>query len=132
MTLKMIHTPADHEAALRRIEALFDAPLGTPECEELEILSVLVAHYEEEAFPIDLPDAIDALRFRMDQQGLMPKDLVPYIGSASKVSEVLNRRRGLSLAMIRNLSEGLGIPAEVLIRQQRNAPTRRRATTRRR
>jgi HTH-type transcriptional regulator/antitoxin HigA len=88
MKPKVIKTEADHRAALARIEALFDAQPGTPEGDELELLITLVELYEEQAHPIDLPDPIDAIRFRMEQQGLKAKDLVPYIGGASRVSEV--------------------------------------------
>lgn len=112
---KVIKTKADYESALARIEALFDARPKTPEGDELELLTTLVELYEAKEFPVDLPDPLTAIRFRMEQQGLKPKDLVPYIGSAAKVSEVLSGRRSLSLSMIRRLVEGLGIPAEVLL-----------------
>lgn len=115
MKLAVIRNRKDHSAALARIEELFDAPRNSEAGKELEVLTVLVAEYEERTFPMDLPDPITAIKFRMDQEGLAPKDLVPYIGSASKVSEILSGRRGLSLRMIRNLVEGLAIPAEVLI-----------------
>ena len=115
MNIKPIKTEADHTAALARLDTIFDAAPGTPEGDEAEVLATLVRLYEEEYFPIDLPDPIEAIRFRMDQQGLKDKDLAPYIGSASKVSEVLSGRRNLSIAMIRNLSDGLGIPADVLL-----------------
>jgi HTH-type transcriptional regulator / antitoxin HigA len=116
--VKVIKTGHEHEAALVRIADLTesDPGEGTSEADELELLALLVDRYEEERFPIDPPDPIEAIRFRMDQMGLRNKDLVPHIGSASKVSEVLNRKRDLSLNMIRKLSKGLGIPAEVLIR----------------
>jgi HTH-type transcriptional regulator/antitoxin HigA len=106
---------------LARIEVLMDAEPESPEEEELELLALLVETYEEEHYPIDLPDPVEAIKFRMDQEGLEPKDLISYIGSQSKVSEVLNYKRSLSLSMIRNLQEGLGIPAEVLI--QKPSPT---------
>lgn len=115
MKLAVIRNRKDHSAALARIEELFDAPRNSEAGKELEVLTVLVAEYEERTFPMDLPDPITAIKFRMDQEGLAPKDLVPYIGSASKVSEILSGRRGLGLRMIRNLVEGLAIPAEVLI-----------------
>lgn len=117
MTPKLIKTEADHEEALARIEEIFDAKPGTPEGDEFELLVTLVEMYEEKAFPIDLPDPVEAIKFRMDQQGLKAKDLVPYIGSAPKVSEVLSGKRSLSLTMIRNLVNGLGIPAEVLLQE---------------
>lgn len=115
MNAKIIKTKTDYKAALARIEELFDAVPGTPGGDELELLATLVDLYETKAFPIDLPDPLTAIRFRMEQQGLKPKDLVPFIGSASKVSEVLSGHRTLSLSMIRNLVAGLGIPAEVLL-----------------
>jgi HTH-type transcriptional regulator/antitoxin HigA len=117
MNFKLIKTEADHEAALARLDLIFDAAPGTPEGDEAELLVTLVRLYEEQTCPIDFPDPIEAIRFRMEQQGLTAKDMVPYFGSASKVSEVLSGRRSLSIAMMRNLSEGLGIPAEVLLRK---------------
>ena len=117
MKPKVLKNEADYQAALAHLETLMDAPAGSPEEEDLELFSVLVEQYERDHFPIDLPDPIDAILFRMEQQGLTRKDLVPYIGSQSKVSEVLNRKRPLSLAMIRALHAGLGIPAEVLLQE---------------
>jgi HTH-type transcriptional regulator / antitoxin HigA len=118
MKAKVIKTERDHKAALKRIEAIFDAKSGTPEGDELELLSALVELYEETVFPMNLPDPITAIKFRMEQQGLKPKDLVPFIGSASKVSEVLSGRRGLSLRMIRNLVNGLGIPPHIFVQSE--------------
>lgn len=117
MKPKIIKTKKDYKAAMARIDEIFDAEPGTPEGDELELLTTLVELYETKAFPIDLPDPLTAIRFRMEQQGLKPKDLVPYIGSPSKVSEILSGQRSLSLSMIRSLIEGLGIPAEVLLRK---------------
>lgn len=117
MFKKLIKTEQDYEAALSRIEALLDAELDTPEGDELELLSALVEIYEDAHYPIDLPDPIEAIKFRMDQLGLTQKELMPFIGSKSKVSEVLNRKRPLSLAMMRALNKGLGIPAEVLLNE---------------
>jgi HTH-type transcriptional regulator/antitoxin HigA len=117
MKLKVIKTTAEYRGALARIEKLMDAQAGTSEGDELELLSLLVQAYEDEAFPIDKPDPIAAIRFRMEQRGLEPSDLVPLIGSRSRVSEVLSGRRSLSLRMIRALTEGLGISADVLIGQ---------------
>ncbi|MDP3068644.1 MAG: hypothetical protein Q8N18_00060 [Opitutaceae bacterium] len=125
MTIKPIKTASDHAAALTRLEVIFDASPGTREGDEAEVLATLVQFYEETHFPIDRPSPIDAIRFRMEQQGLKAKDLIPHLGSASKVSEVLSGRRRLSLAMIRNLIDALGIPPQVLL--QEPAPTRRRA-----
>src|SRR5207302_7481944 len=107
-------------------EEIFDARPGTVKGDELELLLLLVETYEDAAYPIDPPDPIAALRFRMEQQGLRPKDLIPYIGSKSKVSEVLSGRRPLSLTMIRKLVMGLHIPAEVALRQTK-IPRARRA-----
>jgi HTH-type transcriptional regulator/antitoxin HigA len=121
MKPKVIKTEAEYQAALARIEKIFDARPGTAKGEELELLLLLVETYEESAYPIDPPDPITALRFRMEQQGLKPKDLVPYIGSKSKVSEVLSRRRPLSLTMIRKLVAGLHLPAEVALRNPKAA-----------
>jgi len=117
MKLRLIKNKTDYKAALARIDELFDAVPGTSEGDELELLATLVELYETKAMPVDLPDPLTAIRFRMEQQGLKPKDLVPYIGSASKVSEVLSGHRSLSLSMIRNLVTGLGIPAEVLLQK---------------
>lgn len=117
MKIKLIKTEEENEAALARLDEIFDAESGTPEGDEAELLTALIEMYERKAYPIDLPDPIEAIKFRMDQQGLKPKDLVPYIGSPSKVSEVLSGKRPLSLAMIRKLVNELGIPAEVLLQE---------------
>ena len=116
MKAKVIKTQAEYEAALARIDILMDsAKKNTPQGDELELLVLLVHDYEDRAYPIPKPDALTAIRFRMEQQGLEPKDLVPYLGSRSRVSEVLSGRRSLSLKMIRSLVSGLRIPAEVLL-----------------
>jgi len=117
--IKVIKTDLEHEQALERLMSLMDLDLvpGSPEADELDVLALLIERFEQEHYPIDLPDPVEAIKFRMDQQGLTQKDLVPYIGSASKVSEVLNGKRSLSLNMIRKLSDGLGISADVLIRE---------------
>jgi HTH-type transcriptional regulator/antitoxin HigA len=122
--LKVIKTEAEYEEALEEAEVLieFDPELGTEEGDRLELLTLLIFHYEEERFPLDLPDPIEAIRFHMEQEGLSQKDLIPYIGSRSKVSEVLNRKRPLSLKMIRTLHRGLGIPAEVLLQESGAVP----------
>lgn len=135
MTPKVIKTEGDHEAALARVDELMDARLGTPEGDELELLVTLVELYEEGTFPIDPPTPVDAIRFRMEQAGLLPRDLVPFIGSRSKVSEVLGGKRRLSLRMIRSLHEGMGIPAEVLLQEhtasERAKPAQRGSSARR-
>ncbi len=115
--VKVIKNPGEHEKVLEEIDRLMDLdPLpGTPEADQLEVLFALVEKYEKERFPIDLPDPVSAIKFRMEEQGLKQADLVPYIGSRSKVSEVLSGKRALSIQMIKNLHNKLGIPAEVLI-----------------
>lgn len=118
MKPKLIKTEAENEAALARLEEIFDAEPGTPESDEAELLTALIEMYEREAYPMDLPDPVEAIKFRMEQAGLKAKDLIPYIGSASKVSEVLAGKRALSLTMIRKLVNELGIPAEVLLQEQ--------------
>lgn len=123
MKPKIIETEAEYEAALAYIETLMDAAPGSPAEEELELFALLVEKYEEEHFPIDLPDPVEAIKFRMEQEGLTRKELAKYLGSQSRVSEVLNRKRPLSLAMIRALHKRLGIPAEVLLREPRREPT---------
>ena len=134
MKPKVIKTEAEYKATLARIEKIFDARPGTAKGDELELLLLLVETYEDKAYPIDLPDPIAALRFRMEQEGLKPKDLIPYIGSKSKVSEVLSGRRALSLTMIRKLVAGLHFPAEVALRETKTGPacpTKQRAANRR-
>jgi HTH-type transcriptional regulator/antitoxin HigA len=120
--IKVIKTDADYAAALAEIERLVDRDpaVGTPEAEQLELLTLLVREYESRKFPIKAPDPIEAIRFRMEQQELTQRDLIPYIGSRSKVSEVLARKRPLTLSMIRALHAGLEIPAEALL-QERSA-----------
>jgi HTH-type transcriptional regulator/antitoxin HigA len=118
--LRPIRREADYEAAVAEIERLWGAKAGTPEGDRLDVLATLVDAYEAEHDPIDPPDPIEAIRFRMEQQGLTRKDLERILGSRIRVSEILNRKRGLSIAMIRRLHETLGIPAEVLIRPTKN------------
>jgi HTH-type transcriptional regulator / antitoxin HigA len=115
MELKPIRTKADYEAALKKIAFLLDAPVVSVEAEMLDRLSSLVEEYEEEHYPIGPPEPIEAIKFRMEQMGLTRRDLEPYLGSRARVSEVLNRKRPLSVEMIRKLNAGLGIPAEILI-----------------
>ena len=114
MELKPIRTKADYKAALETITSLLDAPVGSREAGTLEVLSLLVEAYEEEHHPIGPPDPIEAIKFRMEQMGLTRRDLEPYLGSRARVSEVLNRKRPLSVEMIRRLNAGMGIPAEIL------------------
>jgi HTH-type transcriptional regulator/antitoxin HigA len=117
MNIQPIRTKADYKRALREVSAYFDnePESGSEEGDRFEILATLVEAYEAKHFPIDAPDPIEAIRFRMDQGGLTAKDLVPSIGQQNRVYEVLNRKRGLTLDMIRNLHRNLGIPAESLI-----------------
>jgi HTH-type transcriptional regulator/antitoxin HigA len=125
MKVKPIRTAKDHREALKEIELLWSAKAGTPEDDRLEVLLTLTDAYEEKHFPIDLPDPIDAIRFRLEQQGATPRALIGVIGSRTRVYEVLRGRRGLSLPMIRRLHERLHIPAEVLIQ-----PAKRRRVNR--
>jgi HTH-type transcriptional regulator/antitoxin HigA len=122
MIPKVIKTEKEYERALARINDLMDADPGTPEGNELELLVTLVELYEKAKHAIDLPDPVEAIKFRMEQLGLKQKDLIPHIGSRSKVSEVLSRQRPLSIAMIRKLNVGLGIPAEILLRERGAKP----------
>jgi HTH-type transcriptional regulator / antitoxin HigA len=117
MNIKPIRTKGDYKAALAAVESLMGAKARTPEGDRLEVLVTLIEGYERQHFPMDLPDAVEAIKFRMEQQGLTPKDLEPLIGRSNRVYEVLSRRRGLTLAMIQKLHAGLGIPAESLLRQ---------------
>lgn len=117
--IKPIRSEADYEAALKEIERLWGAPSGTPEGDRLDVLATLIDAYESQHYPIDPPDPIEAIKFRMEQQGLTRKDLEGILGSRTRIAEVLNRRRGLSINMIRRLHEKLGISAEVLIRPSR-------------
>ena len=118
--VKPIRTDADHAAALAEIERLWGAESGTPAGDRLDVLATLIDAYEAARFPMDPPDPIDAILFRLEQQGLSRKDLEPMIGSRARVAEVLNRKRSLSIEMIRRLHAGLGISAAVLIRPTRD------------
>jgi HTH-type transcriptional regulator/antitoxin HigA len=113
--LRPIRSEADYEAALQLVERLWGAKAGTPEGDRLDVLATLIDAYEASNVPIDPPDPIAAILFRMEQQGLTRKDLEPILGASQRVSEVLSRKRGLSLEMIRKLHAQLGISAEVLI-----------------
>jgi HTH-type transcriptional regulator/antitoxin HigA len=117
--LKPIRTEDDYKAASEEIERLWGAHIGTPEGDRLDILATLIDAYESEHYPMDPPDPIEAIKFRMEQQGLTRKDLEGLLGSRTRVAEVLNRQRGLSINMIRRLHEKLGISAEILIRPTR-------------
>jgi len=115
MRIKPIKTDNDYEKALERLEDIFDAKMGTKEGDELEILTILIEKYEKENFPIEMPDPIEAIKFRMEQLGMKQKDLAEVVGFKSRVSEILNRKRKLTIDMIRNLNQKLNIPSEVLI-----------------
>jgi HTH-type transcriptional regulator / antitoxin HigA len=115
MKFSLIKTQREYRAALRRAEEIMDARPGTPQGDELELLATLIEIYEDEHAPVPPPDPLEAIRFRMEQENLRPQDLIPFLGSRSRVSEVLNGRRPLTLQMIRRLHYGLGIPAEVLL-----------------
>jgi HTH-type transcriptional regulator/antitoxin HigA len=117
-----IRSEADYEAALSEVERLWGACSGTPEGDRLDILATLIDAYESEHHPIDPPDLIQAIKFRMEQQGLTRKDLEGILGSRTRIAEVLNHRRGLSINMIRRLHDQLGISAEVLIRSSPLSP----------
>jgi len=117
MINRLIKNKKDYDAALARIEQLMDAKADTAEMDELELLTALVEMYEERHFAISPPDPVDAIKFRMEQLGLVQKDLVPYIGTKSKVSEILNGKRPLTLTMMRSLNKSLGIAAEVLLKE---------------
>jgi HTH-type transcriptional regulator/antitoxin HigA len=115
MQIKPIRTEADYEAALNEIERLLDAESGSSEADRLEILTTLVEAHEEKHYPIPSPDPIEAILYQMESRGLSRRDLEPYIGSRARVSEILNRKRPLTVEMIRALHKGLGISAEALI-----------------
>jgi HTH-type transcriptional regulator/antitoxin HigA len=115
MNLKPIKTKKDYEQALERLELIFDSRKGSIEGDELEILGILIEQYENVNFPIDLPDPIEAIKFRMEQLGYTQSDLAKVVGLKSRASEILNKKRKLSIEMIRQLHEKLNIPTDVLI-----------------
>lgn len=115
MNIKPIRTRKDYEQALERLEVIFDAKKGTDKGDELEILGMLIENYENEKFPINFPDPVEAIKFRMEQLGYNQTDLANVVGLKSRASEILNRKRKLSLEMIRQLHDRLNIPTEVLI-----------------
>jgi HTH-type transcriptional regulator/antitoxin HigA len=117
--VKPIRTKRDYEASLRQVEHLWGAKAGTRDGDRLDVLATLIDAYEAEHYPMDPPDPIEAIKFRMEQQGLTRRDLEGIIGTRTRIAEVLNRKRGLSVQMIRRLHERLGISAEVLIRPSR-------------
>ena len=115
MNIKPIKTEQDYDVALERLNEIFDAPLDTPEGEELQVLAVLIEAYEEKHHPIEAPDPIEAIRIRMEEMSFQQKDLVGIIGEKSRVSEVLNRKKRLTVDMIRALAKVLNLPAELLV-----------------
>ncbi len=117
MEIKVIRTQEDYENALNRLEVIFDAKMGTDQGDELEILAILLDNYESKNFPIGMPDPIEAIKFRMDQKGLKQKDLVKMMGFKGRVSEIMNKKRRLTLEMIRKLNAELHIPTDILIQE---------------
>jgi HTH-type transcriptional regulator / antitoxin HigA len=117
MEIKPIRTKTDYRAALKDIDTLMSARAGSREGERLDVMVTLVEAYEKKHYPLDLPDPVEAIKFRMEQMALAPKDLVPMIGQINRVYEILNRKRPLTLQMIRRLHQKLGIPAESLIKE---------------
>ena len=117
MNIKPIRNESDYQKALERLEVIFDAKRGPREGDELEILAIVIDNYENENFPIGMPDPISAIKFRMEQMGMKQKDLVEMVGFKSRVSEIMNNKRKLTLDMIRKLSTDLKIPTEVLIQE---------------
>ena len=115
MKITPIHNEKDYQNALERLEEIFDSKKGTEHGDELEILSILIDKYENENFPIGMPDPIEAIKFRMEQMGMKQKDLAEVVGFKSRVSEILNKKRKLTLEMIRKLNVTLHIPTEVLV-----------------
>jgi HTH-type transcriptional regulator/antitoxin HigA len=115
MNIKPIKNDEDLRTTFKRLEILFQAQEGTPEADEMEVLVTLIEAYEQKHYPIRAADPVEAIKFRMEQQGLTQKDLVPFIGSSGRVSEVLNHKRRLSLQMVKRLHDGLHIPYESLL-----------------
>lgn len=125
MNIRPINTKSDHQHALAELQRLWHARSGTPDADRREILAVLIESYEERVYPLPPPDPIDAIQFRMEQEGLMRKDLLAIFGTTARASEVLTRKRPLSLEMIRQLHYRLGIPLESLVaRPRRRAPVK--------
>jgi len=115
MTIKPIKSEQDYQIAIKRLEAIFDAPIGTSESDEADILGLLIDEYENKHYAIEAPDPIEAIKIRMEEMGLRQVDLIPEIGGKSRVSEILNRRRKLTIDMIRRLKDRLNLSAELLI-----------------
>lgn len=115
MNLKPIKTETDYQNVLKRLEVIFDAPIGSPESDEADILGLIIDEYEKKNFPIEAPDPIEAIKIRMEEMHLKQVDLVAEIGGKNRVSEILNRKRKLTLEMIRNLTQRLNLSPELLI-----------------
>jgi HTH-type transcriptional regulator/antitoxin HigA len=116
MEIKLIKTEKEYHRALKRLEVIFDATIGTTESDEADILALLIDDYENKKYPIEAPDPIEAIKIRMEEMQLKQKDLVELIGGKSKVSEILNRKRKLTVEMIRNLTTSLNLSANILIK----------------
>lgn len=125
MNIKPIKTEADYRAVLKEIEGLMTAKLDTPEGDRLDVLTTLVEAYERDHYPLDLPDPVEAIKFRMEQSGLKAKDLQPIFGRLNRVYEILNHKRALTMKMVWKLNTELGIPAEALIKQPAPASKKR-------
>jgi HTH-type transcriptional regulator/antitoxin HigA len=132
MKIKPIKNERDYEEALRRVESLWESPEGSEESDELDVLATLVEAYEREHYPVDMPDPVEAIKFRLEQEGKDSRALIGVIGQRTRVYEVLRGKRSLSLNMIRELHEKFGIPANVLIQPGRKTrkPARRRSSAR--
>lgn len=115
MTLKLIKTDSEYQDALKRLEKIFDAKIGTPESDEADILGLLIDEYEKKKYPIEAPDPIEAIKIRMEEMDLKQKDLVGVIGGKSRVSEILNRKKKLNVEMVRNLALRLNLSVQILI-----------------
>lgn len=115
MNIRLIKTEADYQEALKRLEVIFDAPIGTPESDEADVLGLLVDEYEKRNYPIEAPDPIEAIKIRMEEMQLKQKDLIYEMGGKSRVSEVLNRKRKLTVDMVRNLATRLNLSVTILI-----------------
>lgn len=118
MEIRPIRTQTDYRRALKEAEKVMNAKAGSPEGDRLDVLATLIEAYEARHYPMDLPDPVEAIKYTMEQKGLAPRDLEPYIGRRNRVYEILNRKRPLTLRMVWNLHKGLGIPAESLLRQE--------------
>jgi len=122
MNIKPIKTETDYEDALKRLEIVFDAPIGTQESDEADILGLLIDEYEKKHYPIEVPDPIEAIKIRMEEMHLKQIDLVPEIGGKSRVSEILNKKRKLTISMIRKLTKRLNLSPELLLSDYQLTP----------